>query len=284
MSTETENPRFFATTHCTFKVSDSLTLRICSNANPQNLKIANLQKGLILLCDGADVVGEGTGFGIPIAKYSDETIFPGSSILYVRRNGNLVEIRKEFFMDLIIRDRFWNLQLENPEIRMLFDYFSALYQRHRRFARTVLVLKSLLLKLGIKSSFIGGPDRGIVAATYILDQKRILVKLDFSQLVRTNLRKVFVLNEQGAHFFRAYSDSEGVRLVDEEIGFWDNVTAKSAKIANEQKKIGFSLKRIEGTSLRQGRELMKDSLDWVGLDYEVDPECNYFEYEIELFG
>ena len=29
---------------------------------------------------------------------------------------------------------------------------------------------------------------------------------------------------------------------------------------------------------------MEGSLDWIGLDYELDPEHNHFEYEIELLG
>jgi hypothetical protein len=248
------------------------------------MKIANLQKGLILLCNGTDVIGEGTGFGVPIAKYSDETVFSGSSSLSVRRQGNVVEIRKEFLMDLVARDRFRNLKLENPRIRTLFDYISSFSQRHKRLARSILIVKGLLFKFGIRSSFIRSPHKGSVIVTYIMDRNRILVKLNLSQLKRTNLGKVFVLNEQGAHFFRTYSDSEGLRLVDGEIGIWENVTAQTAKIANGQNKIGFCLKSIEGSMLRRGREVMEDSLDWIGLDYEINSKYYHFEYEIELFG
>ena len=117
-----------------------------------------------------------------------------------------------------------------------------------------------------------------------MDRNRIQVKLNFSQLEQANLDKVFILNEQGAHFFRTYSDSEGLRLVDEEIGAWGNVTAESAKIADEQNNIGFRLKSIEGSMLRRGRELMEGSLNWIGLDYELDSKYCHFEYEIELLG
>lgn len=283
-SAKKENPRFFVTTHHTFTVSDSLALRVFSNTNPQNMKIADLQKGLVLLCNGTDVIGEGTGFGVPIAKYSDETVFSGSSFLYVRRQENGVEIQKEFLMDLVARDRFRNLKLENPRIRKLFDRISLLSQRHKRLAHSILVVKGLLFKFGVGSSFIRSTHKGSVIVTYIMDRNRILVKLNLSQLKRTNLGKVFVLNEQGAHFFRAYSDSEGLRLVDGEIGVWDNVTAQSAKIANGQNKIGFCLKSVEGSMLHRGREVIEGSLDWIGLDYEISSNSCHFEYEIELFG
>jgi hypothetical protein len=187
-------------------------------------------------------------------------------------------------MDLVARDRFRNLRLENPRIRSLFDYISTLYQSHELFARYILFVKGLLFKFGVKSIFIKSRHKGTVVVTYVIDRNRILVKLDLNMLERTNLGKVFVLNEQGAHFFRTYSDSEGLKLIDKEIGVWNDVTAQSARITNKHDEIGFSLKKIDGVMLRRGRELMEGSLNWIGLDYELDPEHSQFEYEIELFG
>ena len=284
MSTESEDPLFFVATHHTLAMSDSIALRVYSNTNPPNMKIANLQKGLILLCNGNDVIGEGTGFGVPIVKYADETVFSGSSFLYVRRHGTIAEVRKEFHMDLVARDRFRNLELENLRVRTLFDYFSAFSHGHKHLARSILIAKGLIFKFGVKSGFKKSFHKGKVIVTYTMDRNKILVKLNFSRLNRTNLGKVFVLNEQGAHFFRNYTDSEGLRLVDEEIGVWDNVTAHSAKITNMQNRIGFSLKNVEGSTLLRGRELMEGSLNWIGLDYELSPGNQHFEYEIELFG
>lgn len=283
MTDESENSHLLEATQHAFPVSGSISLKVYSSTNPQNMKIADLQKGLILSCNGIDVIGEGTGFGVPIAKYSDETVFSGSSTLHIHKEENVVEIRKEFFMDLIARDRFRNLKLENPRIRALFDHVSGLPQRNKCLAYSILIVKGLSFKFGVGSSFVRSPNKGSVVVSYILDRNRIRVKLNFNQLERKNLGKIFVLNEQGAHFFSTYSDSEGLRLKDGEIGIWENVTAKSAKIANVQNKIGFCLKNIEGTVLRRGREVMEGSLDWIGLDYELDPKHNHFEYEIELF-
>jgi len=284
MAAKSEHPSFFATDYHTFTLSDSVALSIYSNTNPQNMKIADLQKGLILSCYGADVIGEGTGFGVPIARYADETVFSGSSFLYVRENADAVEIRKEFLMDLVARERFRNLKLENQKIRTFLDYVSWLPHGRKRLARPVPIARDLLFKFGVKSSFVRRPHKGVVIVTYIVYRNRIMVKLNLSMLNRTDLGRVFVLNEQGAHFFRIYSDSEGLRLVDAEIGIWDNVKAQSAKITDGQNRIGFSLKSLEGSKLRRGREVMKGSLNWIGLDYELDPEACHFEYEIELFG
>ena len=279
-----DNPHFFASNPHTCFISDSVALRIHSDTKPQNMKIANLQKGVIFLYNGAEVVGEGTGFGVPIGKYSDETFFSGSSFLQVHKHENFVIIRKEFLMDLIERIKFRNLKLENMKLRRIIDSVSLLSQKHKRLAQFILIAKGLLFKFGVESTFVRTAPKGKVIVTYTIDRNRILVKLSFNQLDRNNLQKIFVLNEQGAHFFRKYSDSEGLKLDDEEIGAWDGVTAQSAKIADKQDRIGFRLKNVEGTVLRRGREMFKGSLNWIGLDYELNPEDDQFEYEIEIFG
>lgn len=283
ISAKSETPHFFASTPYTYSISDSVALRIHSDTKPQNMKTASLQKGVILLYNGAEVVGEGTGFGVPIGKYSDETFFSGSSSLQVHKQENSVIIRKEFLMDMIARDKFRNLKLENMKLRRIIDSVSLLYQKHKRLAQFILHAKGLLFKFGVESVFIRTSPKGKVVVTYTIVRNRILVKLSFSRLDRNNLQKVFMLNEQGAHFFRKYSDSEGLKLDDEEIGAWDGVTAQSAKIADKKDRIAFSLKNVEGTMLRRGREVVKGSLNWIGLDYELNPEDDQFEYEIEIF-
>ncbi len=284
ISAENRTSHFITLPSHTYPISDSVALRIHSDTKPQNMKIANLQKGIVLLYKGVEVVGEGTGFGVPIIKYFDETIFSSSSFLEVHKHENNVIVQKEFLMDIISRDKFRNLKLENAKVRKKIDFISLLYQKHRHLAQVILLTKGLLFKFGVESAFVRTASKGKVIVTYTIDRNRILVKLSFNQLDQNNLRKIFVLNEQGAHFFRKYSDSEGLKLNDEEIGAWAGVTAKSAKIADTQDRIGFRLKNIEGTVLRRGREAVKGSLDWIGLDYELNSIDEQFEYEIEVFG
>ena len=123
ISDKSENSPFLKVTQHAFIISDSVALEVYSNPNPQNMKIANLQKGLVLLCDGTQVIGEGTGFGVPIAKYSDETVFSGSSSLYVRRLGDIVEIRKEFLMDLVAGDRLRKFKLKIQQFERYLTFF-----------------------------------------------------------------------------------------------------------------------------------------------------------------
>ena len=121
-----------------------------------------------LLYKGAEVIGEGTGFGVPIVKYSDETVFSGSSSLRVRTLENIVEIRKEFIMDLVTRNTLRNFKLENPKIRTLLDCISTVYkkqyQSHVHFADLFLLARNLFFKFGVKSTFIKSTPKGAVVA------------------------------------------------------------------------------------------------------------------------
>lgn len=264
----------------TIRVSDSIALRVYSSTKPLNLKIADLQKGLVFVNNGKEVIGEGTGFGVPVLKYLDETYFSTSSAIHVTKEDKLTIIRKEFFMDAIARDLFRNARLENRRARTVIDYLSNMYQKHEHFR--FLTLKDLLSKLGVHSSFVKMPQRGKVTATYAIQDDRILVVTDFSLVERTNLWKIFVLNEQSSLFFRVYSDSDGLRLTDKNIGAWDDVRAQWATITDSQGMVGFSLKSEKDSVLRRGREYIRGSMDWIGLDYEVNPNGDRFEYEIRI--
>jgi hypothetical protein len=264
--------------------SDSAAIIVYPDSRPHNLKIAQLQKGLVLSYNGVEVVGEGAGFGAPVIKYADETYFSGKSALQVTEDGGKITIKKDYFMDLISRDQFRNLKLENIAVRRKIDFVAALYQKNKHVATVIRNLKLSLPILGVQSSFVEAPSKGKVSATYTIDANRINVRISFEELDRRNLKQIFVLNEQGAQFFRRYADSDGLTLVDGEIGVWDTVVADWATIAEQHERLSFSLNAAEGAKLRRGREKANGSLDWVGLDYEVDPKKRVFEYTIELSG
>jgi len=268
----------------TFFLSNSVALRVNLKTEPRNAKTAELQKGLVLVCNGIEVAGEGTGFGVPVLRYADETYFSGTSTIQVQKQENLVQIRKEFDIDMVERAKFRNLSLANGRLRKLIDSISTLYQKHRRLAHSILLVKRLLLEFGVKESFTKTQSKGKIAVTYTIFPSRLLIRVEYGLINRINLERIFVLNEQSALFFRTYSDSGGSRLMDEEIGEWQPVTADSAKIADYHDRVAFGLKAIKGSVLRMGRELLANSLDWIGLDYELSPESDSFEYEIELSG
>ncbi len=267
---------------CTIPLSSSLALRIYSDTKPHNSHIADLQKGLILVHKGVETVGEGTGFGVPVLLYSDETYFSGSSHVYLSRQKDFKIIRKEFFMDMIQRKIIRKATLENRKLRAVLRYLAETYQKHRHFR--LLMLKSLSKSMDIHTSFVKTPPAGKVIVIYGITQGHIQVKTDFNLLRRENLQKIFVLNEQGSRFFRRYVDSNGTKLVDKQIGAWETIETGWASITDLQGRVGFRLWKAKNTTLRRGREFLKNYRDWIGLDYEINPKNAVFEYEIEILG
>lgn len=276
------NSEFSKIDKYTISLSNSLALRIYSDTKPYNWKTADLQKGLIFVYKEVETVGEGTGFGVPVLIYSDETYFSGSSHVYLFRQNNFTIIRKEFFMDKITRNRFRNVRLENRKLRAVLRNMAELYQKHRHLR--FLTLKNLNMKMGVHASFVKTTPTGKVIVTYGISQGHVLVKADFSLLKRENLQKILMFNEQGSRFFRRYSDSDGTKLADGQIGAWDAIEAEWASITDLQGTVGFRLGRIKNSVLRRGREFLEGCLDWVGLNYEINPKNAVFEYEIGILG
>jgi hypothetical protein len=268
--------------NCTVHLSNSLALKVYPDSKPCNLKIASLQKGLIFVCDGKERIGEGTGFGFPVLMYPRETIFSRTSTVCVAQTAESVQIQKEFLMDTTARNKFRNVRLENEKARAFIRFLSEIYRKNRRLR--FLSLKEFFVTTGVESTFVKTTPMGKVLVTYDVRDHIINVKVDFRQLKKEQLAKVFVLNEQSASFFRKYSDAHNVSLIDRKIGAWDTVDSEWACLTDLQGRIGYRLWNVRGSVLRRGRETMKNCLDWVGLDYEISPYKEVFEYKIEILG
>jgi hypothetical protein len=267
---------------CTVPVSDSLALRVYSDTRPHNGKIAELQKGLILIHKDRETVGEGTGFGLPVLICSDETYFSEKVQVYLAQQENASVVRKEFYMDKIARNQFRNVKMENPKLRVMLRYIAGLYQRRKGLRN--LTLKDLYMKMGIQSNFVKTPPAGKIIVTYRINRGIVHVKADFNHLAKRNLQRIFMLNEQGAKFFRKYTDSDDIELTDKQIGAWNTIETEWASLMDMRGVFGFRLRKLENSILHRGQEFLEGSLDWVGLDYEVNPKNAVFEYDIEILG
>ncbi len=266
----------------TYLFSDSAAIRVYPDSRPHNLKIAALQKGLILLFRNRELVGEGIGFGGPIIKYSDQTYYSSDAMLQISQNSNGLVIQKEYHLNTIRRSQTDNLQ--NRALQNRINALNRVYQNNKQVAALVLKSKTLLSPFAHHSRFAAAPSRGTVVATYTINPNHIEVNMDFSGLKQENLTQIIVLNEQGAHFFRDYIDSDGLSLQDEAIGVWDPVFADQATISDPRNGLAFTLKKAQNAVLRRGREVAEGMLDWIGLDYELPPKTRQFNYEIMLSG
>ena len=263
-------------------ISRCLALNVYSSTKPHNMKIASLQKGLILTCNGKERVGEGTGFGFPVLVCPEETFFSGSANVRISKTPEITRIVKEFRMDRVARNKLGDFRLENRRMRALLKYLAELYQRNKRFRP--LMFKKLMLTLGVEVAFEEIEPKGNITVTCELHGNTIDIEVDLSQIKQEYRKKTFILNEQSASFFRKYSDSQNTMLIDNEVGAWDNVNAEFATFTDIQGRFGFRLWQVEGALLRRGRETLRDCYDWVGLDYEVNPHWTVFKYRVELLG
>lgn len=272
------SPSFLTAHGYTVSISDMIGVRVYSDTRPRKWKIANLQKGLILIYEGLETVGAASGFGSPTLEYSNESYFSGSSQVYVRKRDTVTVIRKDFFMDKIKRNLLGKIALENKEARNTLDLVALPYRSYFRPLR----VKELLVSLGTKTDFRVASYAGKVTVTYTIDQRTIHVKADFSCVRKHGLKKILLLNEQSSRFFPLYTDSSGLALKDRKIGQFAVVKAKSASITDLHGNFGFTVQHVANSVLRRGQEFIDNFLDWVGLDYEISPENLLFEYNVEI--
>ena len=277
-----QNPQQLSLEKYSVPVSDCLALEVYSSTKPDNLKIASLQKGLVFVYKGIERIGEGTGFGFPILIYPKETYFSSSAEVWMKKTPSSIKIKKEFTMDRIARNKLGNARLENQQARTLIRILTDLYQKNKRFR--FLAVKEVIVNMGVQTAFVKTVSIGTIAVTYEVTNCAVNVKVDFRQLRKKYPRRIFVLNEQSACFFIRYGDSRGSVLVDDQIGAWETVDSDWACLTDLKGRIGFRLWNVGGCVFRRGRETMKKCLDWSGLDYEVDPKSEVFEYRIDLLG
>ncbi len=260
-------------------ISKCIALKTSVDTRPHNLITASLQKGLRFVYKQKEVVGEGTGFGVPVVLCSDETYFSGSSRLCLYKKNDSITVLKEFLMDMIQRKEFGGIRLENQKLRAAWKSMDRLYQKHIYLQ---ILASALGGRLGVQFSFVKTEPIGKVTVTYSAIKNRLNIGVDLNFTMRKKLRKVFLLNEQGTAFFRNYSDSNGIQLADSQIGAWQRVEAESACISDMQRRVGFSLQKKKDSILHLGRELLRGSADWIGLDYELSNWNRTFEYGIEI--
>lgn len=264
----------------TVPVSNFLSLRLYADTRPHNHLIADLQKGLILVHREKELVGEGTGFTVPIVRYRNKTYFSGSSTMHVSKKSCETAIVKEFVLDMISREHVRRVQIETAAMRKIRMRFEELYMKHKQWR--MLPLANLPKNLGVQRSFVRTKPMGKVAIAYRICPRLIHVSADFNLSERGSVQKIFLLNEQGSKYFRKYSDSNCSVLRDTQIGAWEKVESQWACVSTQNGEVGFRLWQTKDATLIRGREFLKGTFDWVGLDYELSPRKTEFEYDIEI--
>jgi hypothetical protein len=273
------------TTQFTVKISDKISFRLYPDARPNNLEIKELQKGLILLLDGIEITEEGIGFGAPVVIFNDEPYFSTTSETFSGGNHDGCYILiKTFFLNAVSRKQIWSGPYLNRSVYSKFHTsFMNIYIRSKKSRFFLNFLMTLRKRIGISTKFVRVKHRGLVSFVYKIFPNRIVVEVDLSKVDRSKCKEVLFLNEQGSSFFRRYEDTNGLVLIDEQIGGWAKVDAEVCYITNLNKTVGFGLKKIDNAITYRGLERVCGRLSWTGLSYSTKPQDS-FSYEIKLYN
>jgi hypothetical protein len=267
----------------TQKLSDRLSVRIYKDCRPNCLETGALQKGLVLIHEGEELIEEGVGFGVPVVKYADKTFFSSQADVSIREIGYDSIITKVFTLDTVSLKKFGRATYINDSLYSpLRKAFESLYLKNNRltpFFNKAMEFRDLA---NIKTEFIKVKPRGKVTMTYRCQSNNIDIRADFSEVTLNKCVEILVLNEQGSSFFQRYSDSSGLNLLGHKIGPWETGTADQASLEDAGRQVSFRLQSHRGTRLFRGWEHTRKRFSWAGLSYSMRPNNYIFAYSIGL--
>jgi hypothetical protein len=246
------------------------------------MEIAALQKGLVLVINGSELVEEGAGFGVPIAKYSDTTLFSRNATVYVEEpDENATVITKVFLLDSVSKKRVHGAFINDEIYSVFHKTFEKAYLNRGNMRSIFDWIMRLRRTIGVETHFVNVSPRGKVTVRYYCYPDHIKVCADFSEVDMTSCQEILILNEQGATFFRKYRNGSAV-LLDKKIGAWTRVDAEKAEFSDLEDHISFSLGKRDSATLYCGWEQVKDRFSWAGLTYALSPKTLIFNYTIQL--
>ena len=267
----------------TQELSNRLSVRIYRDCRPNCLETGALQKGLVQMLDGEELIEEGVGFGVPVVKYQDKTFFSSQAEVSTKEIGRDIIITKVFTLDTVSLKKFGRATYINDALYTpLRKAFESLYLKNKRL--TPFFNKAMEFRdfANIKTEFMKVKSRGKVTMRYCCHSNGIDIRADFSKVALNKCVEILVLNEQGSSFFQRYSDSSGLNLSGHNIGAWEKVEADNASLEGGRQQVSFCLQNHRGARLFRGWESTRKRFSWAGLSYSMRPNNDIFAYSIEL--
>jgi hypothetical protein len=268
---------------CTVPISSKLAVRLYSDCRPNYLETAALQKGLVLVHNGRELIEEGVGFGVPVVKYEDKTFFSSKAQVTVQKHDSGYFLTKNFVLDTVSVKKlgsigYINDKLYSPSRKT----FQLLYLKHKRLYPLFNKVMEIRDLLGVKTEFHNVKPRGTITVTYHCQPDAVKIHADLSNITLNRCQEVLLLNEQGSSIFQTYTDNTGEKLQGNQIGAWDRVAADNAALLSSNGKVAFSVHGGYGASLFRGWEHTRKRFSWAGLSYSIEPYNREFDYCINL--
>ena len=232
-------------------VADGLAVHLYADPRPHIGKVARLQKGLVLVVDGAasrpghgtERIEEGFGFGLPLIEVDGQAYLSRSASV----EGGGETLLKIYHMDTV----------DTPSgfLRRKYEPVPSIGTVRVQYRRT-------------------GP--GIIEVT-----------ADFSGL-QIAWDRAYLMNEQGARFFTRYEEP-GLAVEAEAFGRWQPTTAIQGCVVAQDGSVRFCVDTDDPIPRYYGRERYKQyywlgaySLSWAGIDLELAAPVAEFTYQIRL--
>jgi hypothetical protein len=264
----------------TLPLGNWLSVRLYADSRPHCLETAALQKGLVLLHEQEELIEEGLGFGVPIAKYHDKTYFSTCSEVSFGENDSGVALQKRYLLDSISKKVWRGSYIDDEFYSSWRKRFAKLYLNHKELAPVFNSLMEFREFAKIKTKFVRIKPKGKVIVNYQVKPATIDINVDFSNLAQNGCEELLVLNEQGSTGFDTYLDSSGLKLAAGRIGGWGTVTAKQALLQSSERQVSFGVCRVSGATLIRGWERTKNRFSWAGLSYSLPPKTKTYGYSI----
>jgi hypothetical protein len=135
------------------------------------------------------------------------------------------------------------------------------------------------------------PSLGVVTVRYdVHSDGAVDVEVDLAAM-RQTWSKAYLMNEQGAHFFTRYRDSDGRQLDADQLGIWQRASPPPERACFDGSKVPlvFCVEPEGSAALYYGRERYNQYnwrgiyyLAWSGVDIEIEGPRPVYRYRIFL--
>jgi hypothetical protein len=261
-------------------LSDNLFLIQSSLAGEGKTK--GMAKGLILCHQDDILAGESAGFGLPVLKTDNQTIFPS---LFSSDSRNPGTIEAVYHLNLI---NTWQvLGVAAPfSFAAFMEKLVGFYMSRPEFQQSGLKIRNVIFALfQIRSTMKPGKNFGYCRVLYQANDHRLTISVNGQELLQRG--KLIFLNEvPGTGFSRMITRIKSGLYIRDGENFlpWQACTLETA-IENPGLHIGFFLS-LPGNfnpscvQIAAGREIGRD-LNWAGLSLSTDQAI--FTYHVNFY-